>query len=93
MGPGFLAWLTHGSGSEYSQFVISWDIQSIRGGLSPLAWGFLEDVGDMAGTALMPPTKMFRVPCNLQQYECERPVFLRSYIIVHKHQKFGIDAI
>ena len=32
IGPRFLAWLTNGSGSEYIQFVIPWDIQSIRGG-------------------------------------------------------------
>ena len=31
IGPIFLARLTNGSGSEYIQFVIPWDIQSIRG--------------------------------------------------------------
>ena len=32
IGPIFLAWLTNGSGSEYVQCVIPWDVQSIRGG-------------------------------------------------------------
>ena len=63
------------------------------GGLSHLTWGFLEDVGDMAGTALVPHTKMFHLPWNLHQYECERPVFLQSYIRIHKRQNFGIDAM
>ena len=34
IGPRFLACLTNGSGSEYIQFVIPWDTQSIRGGIS-----------------------------------------------------------
>ena len=33
LGPRFSACLTNGSGSEYIQFVIPWDIQSIRGGI------------------------------------------------------------